>query len=99
MPDMKCAKWAVDQLGKKHKKPFFMGVGFYRPHVPMYATKKWFDMHPRDQVKLPAIHKDDLSDLSQYAIDLTNLKHVSPPTNGSRVRCNGNTPYSPTLPP
>lgn len=78
MPDMKCAKWAVDQLGKKHKKPFFMGVGFYRPHVPMYATKKWFDMHPRDQVKLPAIHKDDLSDLSQYAIDLTNLKHVSP---------------------
>ena len=35
-------------------------------------------MHPRDQVKLPAVRKDDLKDLSQYAIDLTNLKHVSP---------------------
>ena len=78
MPDMKCAKWAVEQLNKKHDKPFFMGVGFYRPHVPMFATKKWFDMHPRDQIKLPAVRKNDLKDLSQYAIDLTNLEHVSP---------------------
>ena len=78
MPDMKCAKWAVDQLNQTHEKPFFMGVGFYRPHVPMYATKKWFDMHPRDQIKLPAVRKNDLKDLSQYAIELTNLNHVSP---------------------
>ena len=78
MPDMKCAKWAVEQLKKKHDKPFFMGVGFYRPHVPMFATKKWFDMHPKDKIKLPAVPGDDLKDLSQYAIDLTNLEHVSP---------------------
>jgi arylsulfatase A-like enzyme len=78
MPDMKCAKWVVDQLNQTHEKPFFMGVGFYRPHVPMYATKKWFDMHPRDQIKLPAVRKNDLKDLSQYAIELTNLEHVSP---------------------
>jgi arylsulfatase A-like enzyme len=78
MPDMKCAKWAVDQLSQKHDKPFFMGVGFYRPHVPMFATKKWFDIHPKDKIKLPAVPSDDLKDLSQYAIDLTNLEHVSP---------------------
>ena len=78
MPDMKCAKWAVDQLSQKHDKPFFMGVGFYRPHVPMFATKKWFDMHPKDKIKLPVVPSDDLNDLSQYAIDLTNLEHVSP---------------------
>ena len=78
MPDMKCAKWAVDQLSQKHDKPFFMGVGFYRPHVPMFATKKWFDMHPKNKIKLPAVRKNDLKDLSQYAIDLTNLEHVSP---------------------
>ena len=78
MPDMKCAKWAVQQLKKKHDKPFFMGVGFYRPHAPMYASKKWFDMHPKEKVQLPLVQKSDLMDLSQYAIDLTNLKHVSP---------------------
>lgn len=78
MPDMKAVNWAVDQLGKKHDKPFFMGVGFYRPHVPMYAPKKWFDRHPRKDIKLPKVQDDDRNDLSQYAIDLTNLKHVSP---------------------
>lgn len=78
MPDMKCAKWAVGQLKKKHDKPFFMGVGFYRPHVPMYASQKWFDMHPMEKIMLPLVRKNDCADLSQYAIDLTNLKHVSP---------------------
>lgn len=78
MPDMKAAKWAVSQLESKHDKPFFMGVGFYRPHVPMYAPQKWFDMHPIENVKLPLILEGDRNDLSQYAIDLTNLKHVSP---------------------
>ncbi|WP_442505619.1 sulfatase [Novipirellula sp. SH528] len=78
MPDMKAAKWAVKQLKSKHDKPFFMGVGFYRPHVPMYVPQKWFDMHPRAKIKLPLVRDDDRNDLSQYAIDLTNLMHVSP---------------------
>ncbi|TWU18798.1 sulfatase [Allorhodopirellula heiligendammensis] len=78
MPDMKAAKWAAMQLKSIHDKPFFMGVGFYRPHVPMYAPQKWFDMHPIEKVKLPLVREDDRDDLSQYAIDLTNLMHVSP---------------------
>lgn len=78
MPDMKAAQWARDQLDQEHDKPFFMGVGFYRPHVPMYVPKKWFDMHPREQITLPEVQPHDRDDLSQYAIDLTNLNHVSP---------------------
>ncbi|WP_345324863.1 sulfatase [Novipirellula rosea] len=78
MPDMKAAKWAVKQLETNHDKPFFMGVGFYRPHVPMYAPQKWFDMHPLKDIQLPLVREDDRDDLSQYAIDLTNLMHVSP---------------------
>jgi arylsulfatase A-like enzyme len=78
MPDMVAADWAIEKLKQKHDKPFFLGVGFYRPHVPMFVPKKWFDLHPRDKVKLPLVRTDDHSDLGQYAIDLTNLKHVSP---------------------
>lgn len=78
MPDMKAAKWAVGQLQRQHDKPFFMGVGFYRPHVPMYAPQKWFDLHPRNAIKLPLVKNDDRNDISQYAIDLTNRNHVSP---------------------
>jgi choline-sulfatase len=78
MPDSKAAEWAKAQLAQKHDKPFFMGVGFYRPHVPMFTPPKWFAMHPRDQIKLPEVRLDDRNDLSPYAISLTNEKHVSP---------------------
>ena len=78
MPDFKIANWAIEQLGKQHEKPFFMAVGFYRPHVPMFVPQKWFDKHPLDQVKLPEILNSDNDDISTYARDLTNLKHVAP---------------------
>ncbi|MFN3192488.1 MAG: sulfatase [Aureliella sp.] len=92
MPDMKAAQWAVAKLQEKHDKPFFMGVGFYRPHVPMYAPKPWFDMHPLDQIVLPKVQSDDRSDLSQYAINLTNLEHVSP--EHSWVESSGQWPHA-----
>lgn len=78
MPDIDSANWAADQLKQAHDQPFFMGVGFYRPHVPMYAPQKWFDLHPRAQIQLPLVREDDLDDISSYAIDLTSLKHVAP---------------------
>jgi arylsulfatase A-like enzyme len=63
--DGMAAEWAINQL-KKHddKKPFFMGVGFYRPHIPLYAPKKYFDLYPLKTIKLPEYREDDLDDLS-----------------------------------
>lgn len=78
MPDHKIASWAVRQLRQKHDQPFFVGAGFYRPHVPQYAPAKWFDLYPLESLRLPAVLEDDLDDLSEYAINLTRLKHVAP---------------------
>ena len=78
MPDYKVASWGIEQLKQKRDKPLFLGTGFFRPHVPQYAPKKWFDMYPLDEVMLPVTAKDDLADLSPYAVNLTRLKHVSP---------------------
>ena len=78
MPDHKIASWAVEKLNSDHVQPFFLAVGFYRPHVPMYAPQKWFDLHAHEKIKLPFVPVDDLTDIPPYAIDLTNLKHVSP---------------------
>ena len=38
---------------KAHKdKPFFIGVGFYRPHVPEVAPKKYFDLYPIQSIQV-----------------------------------------------
>ena len=71
MPDAKIAAWTAGKLSQKHTRPFFLGCGFYRPHVPLYAPKKWFDMHPRSDIQLPRYVDGDLDDISQYAQDLT----------------------------
>ncbi len=65
------ASWAVEQLETKHDKPFFMAVGFYRPHVPFYAPQRFFDRFPLANVQLPTTKDDDRDDLPAAALKLT----------------------------
>lgn len=57
------ANWAVEQLEKKHDKPFFLACGLYAPHYPNYCPQKYFDLYDRDDIELPPIREDDLEDL------------------------------------
>ncbi|MGB0372260.1 MAG: sulfatase [Opitutales bacterium] len=66
-PDQRIASWAEERLSRDREKPFFMGVGFYRPHVPQYAPQQWFDMYPAESLQLPAVMENDLADISPYA--------------------------------
>ena len=78
MPDYQIASWAEERLAENQEQPFWMGVGFYRPHVPQFAPQKWFDMYPMESLQLPRTISDDLNDISSYGIDITRLNHVSP---------------------
>jgi len=78
MPDAALADWAAGKLQAAYEKPFFLAVGFYRPHVPLYVPEKWYDRHPRGSTRLPPIPRADLADVPQYARDLTRLEHVAP---------------------
>lgn len=53
--DVKNAKQAVDLLQQwaRRDKPFFLGVGFYKPHVPLRVPKRFFDLYPPDKIALP----------------------------------------------
>jgi len=66
MSDEKSANFAAEVLSKKHDKPFFLGVGFIRPHTPMYAPKKYFDMFPLDKIELPPYKENDLDDCMEF---------------------------------
>ncbi|TWU37909.1 Choline-sulfatase [Novipirellula aureliae] len=66
MPDEQIAAWAVEQLGQKHEKPFFMAVGFLRPHNPYTAPKKYFERYPLESIKVPEVPKDELNDIPLY---------------------------------
>jgi iduronate 2-sulfatase len=42
----------------KAQTPFFLAVGFYRPHTPYVAPKPWFAKHPLTGVQLPEVPAD-----------------------------------------
>lgn len=63
MGDGKIARWAVERLRKEHDKPFFLAVGFYRPHIPLFAPRKYFQLYDGGEIQLPTVQPDDLDDL------------------------------------
>ncbi len=54
---------AIELLEKNRKRPFFLAVGFFRPHTPFVAPKKYFDMYPLDQLRLPYAPANDRDDI------------------------------------
>jgi arylsulfatase A-like enzyme len=63
MLDYKTAEWVSQQLQKKRDQPLFLACGIFRPHLPWYVPKKYFDMHPLDSIQLPVVKEDDLDDV------------------------------------
>jgi uncharacterized sulfatase len=75
--DGKVAAEAIKLLEQKRDRPFFLGVGFYRPHSPHIAPKKFFDLYPLDKVPAAKSPPDDLDDVPQEA------RFIKPPNWGA----------------
>jgi uncharacterized sulfatase len=73
--DGKVAAETIKMLEANKDKPFFIACGFYRPHVPDIAVKKWFDLYPLDKITLPN-EPDHLSGIPPIALT------VNPPNYG-----------------
>ncbi|MGV3515897.1 sulfatase [Luteitalea sp.] len=48
----------LERFGREQR-PFFLGVGFYRPHTPYVAPRRYFDEYPTAGIPLPALSADD----------------------------------------
>lgn len=54
---------AIKIMEEKKDEPFFLGVGFFRPHTPYVAPKKYFDLYPKESLRLPYAPKGDRDDI------------------------------------
>ncbi|MDO5985843.1 sulfatase [Flavivirga amylovorans] len=65
MADAKVVSWAEGILSQSHDKPLFLAVGIYRPHIPWWTPKAYFDKYPIDEIELPEVQENDLDDVPE----------------------------------
>ena len=61
------ANECIRLLENNKDKPFFIAMGFYRPHTPYVAPRKYFQMYPPRLIRLPIEPLNDLVDLPHSA--------------------------------
>ena len=57
------ARWVLERCARQKDRPFFLAVGFYRPHTPYVAPKKYFDSYKLDQMPLVEGVEEDVKDI------------------------------------
>ncbi len=76
MGDYQLARKAAEHLARRHEQPFFLAVGFYRPHVPLHVPQRWFDLYDPAKLTLPKAPPEDMDDIPES--DITRTKAVAP---------------------
>ena len=68
--DYKSVNYISSFFKKDLDKPFFLACGIYRPHLPWYVPKKYFDLYPLADIELPILLEEDTADLGLRAKEL-----------------------------
>lgn len=61
--DFHVVDYCVEQLNKKHDRPFFLACGLVKPHMPWNVPQKYYDLFPLDSIQLPKVLETDLDDV------------------------------------
>ncbi|MBK1877684.1 sulfatase [Pelagicoccus mobilis] len=67
---------AIRQLDRPREKPFFLGVGYRRPHAPFVAPEKYFWPYPESSIELPS--PGDRSDAPSFAFNTRKANYEDP---------------------
>lgn len=60
----------IELIKQKKDEPFFLAAGFFNPHCPYVAPKKYFDLYPLESIEMPDLvtAKKDLEDVPAMAV-------------------------------
>ena len=60
----------IELIGERKNEPFFLAAGFFNPHCPYVAPKRYFDLYPLKDITIPDLDeaKKDLEDVPPMAI-------------------------------
>jgi len=61
---------AIEMIERNKDQPFFIAAGFFNPHCPYVAPKKYFDLYPLEQITMPPLDeaRKDLEDVPAMAV-------------------------------
>ena len=63
------AAWVLERCARDRSRPFFLAVGFYRPHTPYVAPKTpYFEMYPEAEMPLVTGVAEDQKDVPKAAL-------------------------------
>ncbi|HEY2414952.1 MAG TPA: sulfatase [Pirellulaceae bacterium] len=62
------AEWVLERCAKRKDRPFFLAVGFFRPHTPYVAPKKYFGWYPEREMPVVQGVKEDQADMPAAAL-------------------------------
>ena len=69
--DGKVAAETIKLLEENRNKPFFIACGFYKPHTPWVAPKKYFDLYPMEKIQVPHVTEAQMKNVPAAALDST----------------------------
>jgi len=57
------ATWVLERCARQPERPFFLTVGFFRPHTPYVSPKPYYDLYPLDRMRVVPGVKEDQADI------------------------------------